>query len=57
MTRKEKALELIKTTSLGVSEIHEATGLQVRWLQKFKRGEFNSEDKVDILYNYLVRRK
>jgi len=57
MTRKEKAIELINSTRLSVKQIHESTGLEIAWLNKFKRGEFKSEDKIDILYEFLKRRK
>ncbi len=57
MTRKQQALELIQNTEMTVPQIHKGTGLPLRWLQKFKKGDFVSEDKADILYNYLKRRK
>jgi transcriptional regulator with XRE-family HTH domain len=57
MTRKEKAVHLIQNTKLTVKEIAEATGLTQSWLYQVKNDEYQSEDKIDILYNFLRRRK
>jgi len=57
MTRKEKAVYLIQHTRQSVKQIAEATGLTQSWLYQLKNGEYQSEDKIDVLYNYLVRKK
>jgi len=57
MTRKEKAVHLLQNTKLTVKEIAEATGLKPTWLYQLKKGEYHSEDKIDILYEFLKRRK
>jgi len=57
MTRKEKAVHLIQNTRLSVKQIAKETGLTQSWLYQLKNNEYKSNDKIDVLYNYLRRRK